>query len=139
MLAGRFVVDASILVAMFNAEPEVDRFERIMAGGNWIIGWPTVFETRIWLLRNLPMRSLSLLDQMIDDPSVSAIAFDGPLEKLASQAYAKFGKGRHPAKLNYGDCMAYAVAKHHDVPLLFKGADFGLTDVKLHSESVIIA
>jgi ribonuclease VapC len=48
-----------------------------------------------------------------------------------------FGKGRHAAKLNYGDCMTYAVAMHYDVPLLFKGADFGRTDVKVHQASVI--
>ena len=49
------------------------------------------------------------------------------------------GKGRHPAKLNYGDCMAYAVAMHHDVPVLFKGADFGHTDVKVHPMSAMLS
>jgi len=48
---------------------------------------------------------------------------------LARQAYRDFGKGRHPAGLNFGDCLAYALAKSLDEPLLFKGADFGQTDV----------
>ncbi len=139
MLVGRFAVDASVLVAIFKAEPERYKFERILTKGDWIIGWPTLLEVRIWLIRNQPVRPQIFLEEITAEPSVRQIAFDGPLEKLASQAYAQFGKGRHAAKLNYGDCMAYAVAKHHDVPLLFKGADFGLTDVKLHSESVIIA
>ena len=84
------------------------------------------------------MRSQIFLNEITSDPSVHLIAFDRPLEALAGDAYAKFGKGRHPAKLNYGDCVTYAVAKHHDVPLLFKGADFGHTDVKIHSTSVMI-
>ena len=50
--------------------------------------------------------------------------------KLAREAYQKFGKGNHPAKLNLGDCFAYALAKARGEPLLFKGGDFGLTDVE---------
>ena len=50
---------------------------------------------------------------------------------LAQDAFGAFGKGKgHPAKLNFGDCMSYAVAKFHDVPLLFKGDDFRLTDIR---------
>ena len=55
----------------------------------------------------------------------------------ASRAFAKFGRGRggHPAKLNFGDCMAYAVSAVMRAPLLFKGGDFGLTDVMRHPAS----
>jgi len=67
------------------------------------------------------------------------VAFDGALERIAAEAFSMFGKGRHPAKLNFGDCMAYAVAKARDLPLLFKGGDFGLTDVRIHEVSVISA
>jgi ribonuclease VapC len=138
-LTARYAVDASVLVTMLKEEPEADHLERVIAEGGWMIGWPTVLETRIWLIRNRPTRPQIFLDLVLSDQSVSLIAFDGQLAALASEAYSNFGKGRHPAKLNYGDCMAYAVAKHHDVPLLFKGADFGLTDVKLHSGSVVVA
>ena len=48
---------------------------------------------------------------------------------LAIDAYARYGKGRHPAALNFGDCFAYACAKHFDVPLLYKGNDFAQTDI----------
>ena len=137
MLTGKFAVDASVLVAIFKGELERYEFEHILTKGDWIIGWPTLLEVGIWLIRNQPSRPQIFLDEIKADHTVDLIAFNGPLEQIASQAYAQFGKGRHPAKLNYGDCMAYAVAKYQDVPLLFKGADFGLTDVKLHEASVI--
>ncbi len=65
--------------------------------------------------------------------------FDGPIEAIALHAFERSGKGRHPAALNFGDCLSYAVARHLDVPLLFKGGDFGLTDIVPHPASVIIA
>ena len=49
--------------------------------------------------------------------------------RLAAAAFDRYGRGRHPAKLNFGDCMAYAVAKAHGVPLLYKGDDFARTDI----------
>jgi ribonuclease VapC len=55
---------------------------------------------------------------------------------LALQAYAQFGKGRHPAALNMGDCFAYACAKAHDAALLFKGDDFSKTDIRIASPKV---
>ena len=59
------------------------------------------------------------------------VAFNLPMYQLAQDAFKAFGKGKgHPAKLNFGDCMSYAVAKFHDVPLLFKGDDFRLTDIR---------
>jgi ribonuclease VapC len=80
-----------------------------------------------------------LNDLLESEPLVIFADFNRELETLAADAYARFGKGRHAAQLNYGDCMTYAVAKHHDVPLLFKGADFGLTDIRIHPASVLIA
>jgi ribonuclease VapC len=59
------------------------------------------------------------------------VAFTLPMYFLAQKAFDAFGKGkRRPAKLNFGDCMSYAVAKFHEVPLLFKGDDFRLTDIR---------
>ena len=56
--------------------------------------------------------------------------FEPETAALAIDAYARFGKGRHPAGLNFGDCFAYACARHFDVPLLYKGDDFALTDIR---------
>ncbi len=49
---------------------------------------------------------------------------------IATEAFLRFGKGRHPAALNFGDCMSYAIAKHMDAPLLYKGGDFSKTDIR---------
>jgi ribonuclease VapC len=132
-----FAVDTSVLIAIFKGEVEAEVFTDVLSNGEWSIGWPNVLEANIWSIRNRPSRSPILLSQMLSDSSVSVVPFDGTLEGLAAEAYANFGKGRHAAKLNYGDCMTYAVAMHYDVPLLFKGADFGQTDVKVHQASVI--
>jgi ribonuclease VapC len=134
----RFVVDSSVLVAILNDEREADDLKGIILRRNWLIGWPNVFETRIWTHRHNPDGGMMFLDFLIDHPEVATVPFDGPLETLASQAFVTFGKGRHPAALNFGDCMAYAVARHLDVPLLFKGGDFGKTDVKVHPASVMV-
>lgn len=133
----RFVVDSSVLVAIFKQEHEGPELAEIIMSGGWLIGWPTIFETRIWLHRQRPQADLALLDLVIRDDGIRKIAFDGALESYASDAYSRFGKGRHPAKLNFGDCMAYAVAKHFDAPLLFKGNDFQQTDVLVHTDSII--
>lgn len=58
---------------------------------------------------------------------------------MARSAFDQFGKGRHRAALNYGDCMTYAIAMAEGLPLLFKGGDFGLTDVRVHPASVLTA
>jgi ribonuclease VapC len=133
-----FAVDASVLVAILKEEPEARRFEAALASGNWIIGWPAMLEVRIWQLRNPQFVGLQFVSTLVNDETVKFVDFSRDLEAIAAEAYARFGKGRHPATLNYGDCMTYAVAKHFDVPLLFKGADFGKTDLKIHPASAII-
>lgn len=67
--------------------------------------------------------------QMLDEAGAVIVPFDDDQAKLASAAYARFGKGFHPARLNMGDCAAYALAKSLDAPLLYKGDDFGRTDI----------
>jgi ribonuclease VapC len=133
-----FAVDSSVLVTILNAEPEAEAFASILSAGVIHIGWPTLFETRIWCIRHGPA-SQQWLDQISQSSNTDMQEFDGELEALAAQAYDRFGKGSHPAQLNYGDCMAYAVARHSNVPLLFKGGDFGKTDIICHPASVATA
>lgn len=133
----RVALDSSALVAILNAEPEEARFETVIDCAPLVIGWPTILETRIWCLRHSTLERQRWLDDLIGDPRTLAVPFDEALEQRAHQAYASFGKGRHPAKLNFGDCMAYAVARQYDLPLLFKGGDFGQTDVRVHPASVL--
>jgi ribonuclease VapC len=133
------VVDSSVMIAVMNREPDAEHFGRTLAGLRRAIGWPTVLEVRIWCLRNLGNASQPWLDRLLDHPNTQLVNFDAALTELAITAYDRFGKGRHAAQLNYGDCMAYAMARHSNLPLLFKGGDFSKTDIICHPASVVTA
>ena len=70
-----------------------------------------------------------LLDELIERARIEIISFDTTQALIACDAFRRFGKGRHPAGLNLGDCFSYALAKHRNEPLLFKGTDFQQTDI----------
>ncbi|MGH7059427.1 MAG: type II toxin-antitoxin system VapC family toxin [Stellaceae bacterium] len=70
------------------------------------------------------------LDALIARAGIEIVAQDAELAKAARIAFLRYGRGRHPATLNLGDCASYALAKRRDLPLLFKGADFPRTDVQ---------
>ena len=74
----------------------------------------------------LPLRRV---EQFILDLNIGEAPFDDQQAFLAREGFRRFGKGRHPAALNFGDCFSYALAKHLNEPLLFKGEDFRQTDV----------
>ncbi len=69
------------------------------------------------------------VDALLGALKVKIVAFDEQQSKLAIAAFAQYGKGRHPAALNFGDCCAYALAKSMNLPLLYKGNDFAQTDI----------
>jgi len=69
------------------------------------------------------------LDRIILDLELEIVAHSSELARIAREAFLRFGKGRHPARLNCGDCASYALAKSLDIPLLFKGGDFAKTDI----------
>jgi len=94
-----------------------------------LIGWPTVFEAHL-ILTSLPRkRGDDVLDKVLAAPRIDRVTFDSPIFDFACRAFDRYGRGRHKAKLNFGDCLAYAVAKANDVPLLYKGDDFAHTDI----------
>jgi ribonuclease VapC len=95
-----------------------------------------VLEVGLWILRHITSGHSQMFEALLASPDTTIIAFDAALERIAHDAAARYGVGRHPAGLNFGDCMAYAVARAHDAPLLFKGADFGKTDAPCHPASV---
>lgn len=70
------------------------------------------------------------LEEFLSNEQIETVPFDENLSDLAFEAYRRFGKGRHAARLNMGDCAAYALAKARGWPLLFKGEDFTQTDVE---------
>jgi ribonuclease VapC len=131
------VLDSSVLVAVINREKEAEALLLTFATDECAIGAPTLIETRIWCMTNLPGRSSVWFEEFIDHPRRSIVSFSRGMADIASRAFAAFGRrSGHPARLNFGDCMAYAVATIMKAPLLFKGSDFDLTDVLAHPASV---
>ena len=124
-------VDSSALIAVALDEDDARRFAGPINGTRCIIGWPTIFEVHLVLTGRRKIAPLEAISRWIARPNVEPAAFDERYFQAANIAYRQYGKGvGHPAQLNFGDCMAYAVAKVHDVPLLYKGGDFAKTDIK---------
>lgn len=131
------VLDSSILVGIINLEQDLDRLIDLLVDEECAIGTPTLVETRLWCALNLSARTSRWLEAFVDGPGVSVVPFSRDMADAATRAFMRFGRGSgHPAKLNFGDCMAYAVSAVMRAPLLFKGEDFGRTDVMAHSASI---
>ena len=127
---GLIAVDSSALAAVIFREPEAERFRRLLATRWCVIGVPTLLEAHFVASRAKQGDGQGFLDLFASQPNVEMIAFGEAHLAIARAAFDRYGKGRgHPAALNFGDCMAYAVAKLIDAPLLYKGHDFALTDI----------
>jgi ribonuclease VapC len=122
-------VDTSAMMAIMLEEPEADVFKVAMRDESVLIGWPTLFELRVVLAGKGFADPGSIVSELARAPNVTALPFDEKHYREAERAFDRFGKGYHPAGLNMGDCFAYAVARIAKAPLLFKGGDFGRTDV----------
>lgn len=96
-----------------------------------------MFELRTVLSAKRFANAGDIVNRFLDAPNITTIAFDGRHYRAAEHALEHYGKGRHPASLNMGDCFSYAVSAVNKAPLLFKGQDFGKTDLKLHPESSV--
>jgi ribonuclease VapC len=125
------VVDSSALLAVFFDEPEKETFaDLIMAEDAPRIGAPNVLEASMIVEARQGSIGCRDLDELLVALGLAVVAFESAHIEQARTAFRRFGKGRHRASLNFGDCCAYGLARTLDVPLLFKGNDFGLTDVK---------
>lgn len=124
-------VDSSALIAILRREPEADEFLRVVAhASRCLLSSVSLLETSMALAgRHRGEASWSELDALVSRTEMQVVAQDAMLAGIARAAFLRFGKGRHPAALNLGDCAAYALAKSRDVPLLFKGQDFARTDL----------
>ncbi len=123
------VVDSSALVAILQRETghellleTLDRYEAIVPA-------PLLLECFLVTCRTSPDFARASLQSLLDQFSVTELPFSSEHRRAAEAAFERYGKGRHPARLNFGDCMAYAVAKVEGRPLLFVGEDFAKTDV----------
>jgi len=125
------VVDTSSLVAILLFEPlRRELLEKIYAQGG-IMAAPSVLEAYMVLRKHYGEQTQKVIDETLVDLDIEIVPFSAEHAKVASQAFDQFGKGHHPAGLNFGDCIAYALAKGSGQALLFVGDDFGKTDVKL--------
>lgn len=128
-------VDTSVIVATSLGEPEAERFHALVSREEVVIGWPTLLEARMVLTGKLFPNAATIISKLVALPNVTAVAFGERHYYAAEKAFDLFGKGRHPAGLNMGDCYSYAVAAIAKAPLLFKGNDFSQTDIKCHPEA----
>jgi ribonuclease VapC len=123
-------LDTSAIVAIALDEDEAETFDRAIASEEALIGAPTLLETRLILMRRMPGFAAEFLRTFVSPAAINPVPFTFDMYQSAAQAFERYGKDHgHPAQLNFGDCMAYAVAKHYDVPLLYKGRNFARTDI----------
>lgn len=126
------IVDSSAVVAITVKEPDFDIIlAKLFETENCAIGAPTFVETAIVLSARLGRDARGLLSRFVDESGIEIIHFGHNHYTVAVQAWLQYGKGRHPASLNYGDCLCYATAKVADQPLLCTGHDFNKTDLKI--------
>lgn len=124
------IVDSSALLAIIFQEPGYEELlERMAAAPAVAAGTPTLAETGILLSARLGPASHGLLERMLDELDVEEIPFGEIHWREAVDAFRRFGRGRHPAALNFGDCLTYATARLSGEPLLFTGEDFPATDL----------
>ena len=126
------IVDASALLAIVLLEPERDRFLDIAdSAGNLTMSVINFVEAGIKVDRDDDPRRAAALDKVVAELAIGIDPVTVEQGRLARHAHKTFGRGSgHPARLNLGDCFAYALAKARREPLLFKGDDFAKTDIE---------
>ena len=123
------VLDASALVAIADREPEALDFVRLLGAAECVISHINYVEVGVVLISRRRLLSRADVDEWLASLDVGLHAGED-LRPAALSAYLKYGRGFHEARLNLSDCFAYALAKQLDAPLLYKGNDFALTDVR---------
>jgi len=125
------IIDTSAIIAILIDEPEREVFSQILSGEPaQAISVVTFHEASIVMAAKKGRAGgLKLVDELVRELQIeiAAASFDDAIG--AREAYWRFGRGYHPAGLNFADCFAYALAKMRDEPLLFKGDDFSRTDI----------
>ena len=126
------VIDTSAFLAMLQDEPDRRSFtEAIEAAAVRRTSAATFLEASMVVQSRYGAEGLHRLDRLIESAGIDVVAVDPAQARVARRAFGDFGKGRHPAGLNYGDCFAYALARQLGEPLLCKGDDFSRTDLDL--------
>ncbi len=125
------VIDSSALISVLLGEVDANRFiMAINVGAPLLIAAPTWVEAAMVITARKGAAGFQAFEHLIAASGIEIIEFDQALAREAYLAWQRFGKGRHPASLNMGDCFSYALAKHRNEALLFKGNDFPETDLE---------
>jgi len=125
------IIDSSAVIGIFNSEPEADELEdALISARNRRMSAATLVELYVVIDgKRDPVRS-ARLDELLQRSDVEIVDVTAEQASIARAAHRDYGKGSgHPARLNFGDCFSYALAKVTGEPLLFKGDDFGHTDL----------
>lgn len=124
------VIDTSAVIAIVLNEREHEKFAEAIAGASTrLISAANLFEAALVMLNRSGAAGEALVDDFVRDADVKIVDVTARQIGLARAAFRDYGKGRHAASLNFGDCFAYALSKATGEPLLFKGDDFARTDV----------
>lgn len=128
-------VDASAIIAILTFEDEKNRFETTLKDAIAIVTSPlAVYEAVLGVARKMSCSqgdAQTAVAKFVDETDAEIMHIDEAIGRLAIAAFDKFGKGKHRAALNMGDCFAYACARSRKLPLLFKGDDFNHTDIRV--------
>jgi ribonuclease VapC len=126
------VIDSSVIIALARREPEAEDFSTILANTpGKLMAAPTYLECAFVLAGVAPTRGMDFLRDLIADTLTTVVPFGRAELDIALECRLRFSRGSgHRAKLNFGDCFAYALAKSRNLPLLFKGDDFVHTDIE---------
>ncbi len=124
------ILDSSAIVSVLREELGSERVAARMSSASTLaVGAPTLVETTMALFSKLGRDPRPQLTRFLREMQVEIIPFTDEHYEVAVDAFERFGKGRHPAALNFGDCLTYAVARLSGYPLLFTGDDFAKTDL----------
>jgi ribonuclease VapC len=126
------VVDSSVLVGIVLRESRAIEFiTKLTEAASLKVSAVTLVEASIVLLDRGGEVKIEMLDALLEELQVAIVPVDRTQSLLAREAFQQYGKGRHKARLNFGDCFTYALAKHYGESLLFHGDDFVHTDLVL--------
>lgn len=124
------ILDTSAVIALLLREPEWPQLEAaLLAADRPRLPAPAYVECCLVMGGRAREEGVARVDEFLATYGVSILPFTPEHARLARDAFLRFGKGRHPAALNFGDCMSYAVARAEGLPLLFVGEDFARTDI----------
>jgi len=124
------VIDSSALVAIMLGEPSRAALITEVVRGETVIAAPSLLETHMVLKKHFGDATADQIGMALVAFGIQVVQFTPEQAGVAARAFDQYGKGRHPASLNFGDCIAYALAKSTHQRLLFVGQDFAQTDVR---------